>query len=201
MCRSCQVSPARWGKIKSRLASREDRSLLMLTRSEPSVCVALYDERWLSCCKSDSVEMMEIRCWGRGGADWQNERLSKSSLFIRLKKTTTFIYMTCSSIRAWHRLQVCNGSPMWIRNSLRAETFLFVPFVFYRRNACGRLAARKRENRCCMGRQSEGSTHKKGGWRVGLCNLRAALGGLRALYTFVLMHRSRGAGETRSPSA
>lgn len=39
MCRSCQVSLRVREKWKSHLASRGDRSLLMLTRSEPSVSV------------------------------------------------------------------------------------------------------------------------------------------------------------------
>lgn len=54
------------------------------------------------------------------------------------------------------------------------STLFFFPFACIQlalRKACGRMAARNRENRCCMGRQSEGST-RKGVRRTGLRNSR-----------------------------
>lgn len=104
---------------------------------------------------------MEIRGWGRGGADWHGicadavKGKMKGSLNLLSSsdlKKKSFIYISRSSIRAWRRLQVYH----------RSKTFLFSTFVCFRRSVCGRLAARNRENRCCMGRQSEGSTHEKG---------------------------------------
>lgn len=180
MCRSCQVSLRVREKWKSHLASRGDRSLLMLTRSEPSVSVHFMMKD--GCHVANQIAWR----WRRFGAcvqigsafaqtlervKWKALQISSVHLIFFLKKSCIYflLFRSCTAQTASASGKSSEDSKF---SQSKNPTLFFFPFACIQlalRKACGRLAARNRENRCCMGRQSEGST-RKGVRRTGLRN-------------------------------